>query len=164
MLMAAGECSGCTVDEDKYFTSIMLTGQDSMLCTWKFAHHFSIKSSWRGMDNLMPANGAFIPTTRYCQPLSHIAPAPAFFPHKFIKFTLKLVIFFLSTTTMEMMFQNPALMFWSLILIPAWIYSWAFYFYLYCSLFWIALPFPFFNPLMLHSLLLVVHTKIFLVR
>lgn len=96
------------------------------------------------MDNLMPANGAFIPTTRYCQPLSHIAPAPAFFPHKFIKFTLKLVIFFLSTTTMEMMFQNPALMFWSLILIPAWIYSWAFYFVPVLFFILNSLAFPFF--------------------
>ena len=82
---------------------------------------FLCKSTWQGMKNLVPPKGAFIPTTCYCQLSSHLAPPPPppFFSPKFSKFILKLVNFFLSTTTVEMMFQNPALIFWSLILIPA---------------------------------------------
>lgn len=62
---------------------------------------------------------------RWCHPMGlsfqpRASPSTFFFPPKFSKLTLKSVIsFFLSTTTMEMMLQNPALMFWNLILIPA---------------------------------------------
>lgn len=75
------------------------TGQDSMLCMWKFAYHFSMQIRLTGNREPDATQCGFHSSNYLLPVIKPYSPSALFLPSRFGKFTLELVIIFLSTTT-----------------------------------------------------------------